>query len=44
MLMEAEEAAELATIERRKIEAVISLTKAWLYSQSGHSKTVNVNT
>lgn len=40
-LTEVKEEAELAEIERRRVEAVISLTRAWLYSQSG-GKTVNI--
>ena len=33
---DAKRIAELATIERRRVDAVIELTKAWMYSQCGH--------
>lgn len=36
-------AAELATIERKRIETIVSLTLAWIYSHQ-NNKTVNINT
>lgn len=35
-IVNTENEAALAEIGRRQVEAVVGLTKAWLYSQSGH--------
>ena len=37
LLKEAEAGAGFATVDRQYQDALLGLTKAWLYSQSGHS-------